>query len=74
MSEQELYEMALRAFALMGVDEQMRVLETFSCLRYPQVSDRFGEAVHREIMRNDTIRQQVHDYKSTPPSDAEGQP
>lgn len=55
----EKWEQLLKAFGLMRRDEQIRVLETFATLRYADISERFFEAIHREIMRDDGIRIQV---------------
>ncbi len=51
MSQRD-FRMAVRAFELFTLHEREQALEIFAKLRYPSVTDRFFEAVHRVIIES----------------------
>jgi hypothetical protein len=54
-SKQEDFEMAVKAFRLFTEYEQRAALVEFSRLHYPSVEEKFFEAVHRVITRDDKL-------------------
>jgi hypothetical protein len=49
----ESFKLANKAYGLMSTAEQMDVIQRFAKLQYPSAVDRFFEAVHQVVSRND---------------------
>ncbi len=60
----EDFSRANRAFALFTLDQRERALKILSTLRYPNIRDRFFEAVYRVIAEDEEARADDEYFRS----------